>query len=201
MVRSTFSSTGMGSENMSCHMGAPRRSRWFPAQVSRPGDRRTATPRPHADVLRCAPYGRSEVGRRLGRFTRPDSSGRVGSPRRATMGEPSVARRTSSITIVVPSGDPHVLVPGHAYDDRRPPAAAHGRGWDRPRVRRPRRRPPRTGLHPRVPVSASPWERAVKPDPRLPVRAGRLLRVRAVWMVPLVLGSVVIAVMTAVYIS
>lgn len=41
----------------------------------------------------------------------------------------------------------------------------------------------------------------MKPDPRLPVRAGRLLRVRAVWMVPLVLGSVVIAVMTAVYIS
>ncbi|WP_063627913.1 YhgE/Pip domain-containing protein [Actinospica robiniae] len=41
----------------------------------------------------------------------------------------------------------------------------------------------------------------MKSDPRLPVRAGKLLRVRAVWMVPLVLGSVVIAVMTAVYIS
>ena len=31
------------------------------------------------------------------------------------------------------------------------------------------------------------------PDPRLPVRAGRLLRVRALWLAPLVVGSVVLA--------
>ena len=39
------------------------------------------------------------------------------------------------------------------------------------------------------------------PDPRLPVRAGRLLRVRALWVAPLVVGSVVLAVMTALYIA
>src|SRR3984957_19218254 len=37
------------------------------------------------------------------------------------------------------------------------------------------------------------------PDPRLPVRAGRLLRVRAVWVAALVVGSVVVAAMTALY--
>jgi len=39
------------------------------------------------------------------------------------------------------------------------------------------------------------------PDPRLPVRAGRLLRVRAIWVTPLVLASVLVAVMTAFYIA
>jgi YhgE/Pip-like protein len=39
------------------------------------------------------------------------------------------------------------------------------------------------------------------PDPRLPVRAGQLLRVRAVWVGPLVVASVVVAIMTAFYIS
>ena len=39
------------------------------------------------------------------------------------------------------------------------------------------------------------------PDPRLPVRAGRLLRVKAVWVIPLVVASVVVSVMTALYIS
>jgi YhgE/Pip-like protein len=39
------------------------------------------------------------------------------------------------------------------------------------------------------------------PDPRLPVRARHLLRVRAVWLIPLVVASVVAAVMTALYIA
>jgi YhgE/Pip-like protein len=39
------------------------------------------------------------------------------------------------------------------------------------------------------------------PDPRLPVKAGRLLRVRTVWAIPLVTASVVVAVMTALYIA
>ncbi len=39
------------------------------------------------------------------------------------------------------------------------------------------------------------------PDPRLPVRAARILRVRAVWTIPLVLASAVVAVMTALYIG
>jgi YhgE/Pip-like protein len=39
------------------------------------------------------------------------------------------------------------------------------------------------------------------PDPRLPVRAGHLLRARAVWAIPLVVASVVVAVMTTLYIS
>lgn len=39
------------------------------------------------------------------------------------------------------------------------------------------------------------------PDPRLPVRARDILRVRAVWAMPLVLGSVVVALMTALYIG
>ncbi len=39
------------------------------------------------------------------------------------------------------------------------------------------------------------------PDPRMPVRAGQILRVRPIWIAPLVLGSVVLAVMTALYIG
>src|SRR5580692_5559388 len=39
------------------------------------------------------------------------------------------------------------------------------------------------------------------PDPRLPVRAGRLLRVRAIWVAALVVGSLVVAAMTALYIA
>src|SRR3984885_12140970 len=39
------------------------------------------------------------------------------------------------------------------------------------------------------------------PDPRLPVRAGRLLRVRAVWVAVLVVGSLVVAAMAALYIG
>jgi YhgE/Pip-like protein len=39
------------------------------------------------------------------------------------------------------------------------------------------------------------------PDPRLPVRAGRLLRVRALWMAALITGSVVVAALTALYIG
>jgi YhgE/Pip-like protein len=39
------------------------------------------------------------------------------------------------------------------------------------------------------------------PDPRLPVRAGRLLRVRAIWVTALVVGSLVVAAMTALYIA
>lgn len=39
------------------------------------------------------------------------------------------------------------------------------------------------------------------PDPRLPVRAGRLLRVRTIWVIPLTVASVVVAAMTALYIG
>ena len=39
------------------------------------------------------------------------------------------------------------------------------------------------------------------PDPRLPVRAGRLLRVRAIWLTALTVGSLVVAAMTALYIG
>ena len=39
------------------------------------------------------------------------------------------------------------------------------------------------------------------PDPRLPVRACRLLRVRAIWVTALVVGSLVVAAMTALYIA
>lgn len=38
-------------------------------------------------------------------------------------------------------------------------------------------------------------------DPRLPVRASQLLRVRTLWAIPLILGSVVVAIMTVLYIS
>lgn len=46
---------------------------------------------------------------------------------------------------------------------------------------------------------ASPRPRRA-PDPRLPVRAPLLLRVRAIWLVPLVVASVVVVVMTTLYI-
>ncbi|HEY1821442.1 MAG TPA: DUF3533 domain-containing protein [Trebonia sp.] len=39
------------------------------------------------------------------------------------------------------------------------------------------------------------------PDPRLPVRAGRLLRVRTIWLIPLIVASLVVAAMTALYIG
>jgi YhgE/Pip-like protein len=39
------------------------------------------------------------------------------------------------------------------------------------------------------------------PDPRLPVRARDLLRVRTVWLIPLVLASVVVAIVTGLYIA
>ena len=39
------------------------------------------------------------------------------------------------------------------------------------------------------------------PDPRLPVRATKILRARAVWTIPLVLASAVVAVMTVLYIG
>src|SRR5215471_13606654 len=38
------------------------------------------------------------------------------------------------------------------------------------------------------------------PDPRLPVRAGTILRVRTIWLIPLVTASVVVAAMTVLYI-
>jgi YhgE/Pip-like protein len=38
-------------------------------------------------------------------------------------------------------------------------------------------------------------------DPRLPVRAGQLLRVRALWVLPLVVGSIALAAFTALYIG
>jgi YhgE/Pip-like protein len=38
------------------------------------------------------------------------------------------------------------------------------------------------------------------PDPRLPVRAGAILRVRMIWLIPLVTASVVVAAMTTLYI-
>jgi YhgE/Pip-like protein len=47
--------------------------------------------------------------------------------------------------------------------------------------------------------SASSRRRA--PDPRLPVRAGRLLRVRALWAACLIVASLVVAAMTALYIA
>lgn len=48
---------------------------------------------------------------------------------------------------------------------------------------------------------SSATDRRHTPDPRLPVRAGRVLRVPAIWVVPLVVGSLVIAIMTAFYIG
>jgi YhgE/Pip-like protein len=49
--------------------------------------------------------------------------------------------------------------------------------------------------------SSSAGARRRTPDPRLPVRAGRLLRVRAIWVAALVVGSLVVAAMTALYIG
>src|SRR6202044_153739 len=49
--------------------------------------------------------------------------------------------------------------------------------------------------------SSSGGARRRTPDPRLPVRAGRLLRVRAVWVAVLVVGSLVVAAMAALYIG
>ena len=49
--------------------------------------------------------------------------------------------------------------------------------------------------------SSPAGDRRRTPDPRLPVRAGRLLRVRAIWVAALVVGSLVVAAMTALYIA
>jgi YhgE/Pip-like protein len=49
--------------------------------------------------------------------------------------------------------------------------------------------------------SSPDGDRRRTPDPRLPVRAGRLLRVRAIWLAALVVGSLVVAAMTALYIA
>jgi YhgE/Pip-like protein len=51
------------------------------------------------------------------------------------------------------------------------------------------------------PSDTVPTARRRAPDPRMPVRARHLLRVRAVWAIPLAVASVVIAVMTGLYIS
>jgi YhgE/Pip-like protein len=48
---------------------------------------------------------------------------------------------------------------------------------------------------------SSPGSRRRRPDPRLPVRAGRLLRVRTIWVATLVVGSLVVAAMSALYIA
>src|ERR1700733_8986034 len=48
---------------------------------------------------------------------------------------------------------------------------------------------------------SSPGSRRRTPDPRLPVRAGRLLRVRTIWVATLVVGSLVVAAMSALYIA
>lgn len=51
------------------------------------------------------------------------------------------------------------------------------------------------------PSSTAPVTRRRGSDPRLPVRAGRLLRVRAIWVIPLAVASVVVAIMTGLYIA
>ena len=51
------------------------------------------------------------------------------------------------------------------------------------------------------PSAPAPATRRRGPDPRLPVRAGRLLRVRAIWMIPLAVASVVVAAITGLYIA
>ena len=48
---------------------------------------------------------------------------------------------------------------------------------------------------------SSPGARRRTPDPRLPIRACRLLRVRTIWVTTLVVGSLVVAAMTALYIA
>ncbi len=50
-------------------------------------------------------------------------------------------------------------------------------------------------------ADSSPASPRRGPDPRMPVRASQILRVRAIWMVPLILASLVIAAMTSLYIS
>ena len=49
--------------------------------------------------------------------------------------------------------------------------------------------------------ASSATARRQTPDPRLPVRARQLLRARALWLIPLAVASVVVAVMTALYIA
>jgi YhgE/Pip-like protein len=49
-------------------------------------------------------------------------------------------------------------------------------------------------------ADSSKTTRRRSPDPRLPVRAGSVLGVRAIWIVPLITGSVVVAAMTTLYI-
>lgn len=50
-------------------------------------------------------------------------------------------------------------------------------------------------------ADVSPGRPSHASDPRLPIRARKVLRVPMVWIVPLVLGSVVLAAMTALYIG
>ena len=50
-------------------------------------------------------------------------------------------------------------------------------------------------------TDSSVTSRLHSPDPRLPVGAGQLLRVRTVWTIPLMMASAVVAVMTVLYIS
>jgi YhgE/Pip-like protein len=52
-----------------------------------------------------------------------------------------------------------------------------------------------------VSADSSSTARRRAPDPRMPVRARQILRVRAVWVAPLAVGSVVIMIMTALYIG
>ena len=50
-------------------------------------------------------------------------------------------------------------------------------------------------------ADSSSTARRHRADPRLPVRSRQLLRVRSVWTIPLIMASVVVAVMTLLYIS
>jgi YhgE/Pip-like protein len=50
-------------------------------------------------------------------------------------------------------------------------------------------------------AQSSPTARHRTADPRLPVRARQILRVRAVWIIPTVVASVVVAIMTTLYIA
>jgi YhgE/Pip-like protein len=49
-------------------------------------------------------------------------------------------------------------------------------------------------------TESSATTRRGTPDPRLPVSAGAILRVRTIWLIPLITASVVVAAMTALYI-
>jgi uncharacterized phage infection (PIP) family protein YhgE len=49
-------------------------------------------------------------------------------------------------------------------------------------------------------TESSATSRRGTPDPRLPVSAGAILRVRTIWLIPLITASVVVAAMTALYI-